>query len=179
MLKEINEVRTNPAKYADKINKYISRIKCYDDLSDLHKKFYFQVDENVKINLIKGVEAFEKCISQLKSSQPILRPLEYSEDLCFPFPSEKPEISSQKEYLTETFIKMSREIKNKDMNISGFHYDNNINDAEISTILQIVDDNNSRGQRRSHILDKDAKYVGINIGKIKPGLFCIYLLFAT
>ena len=63
--------------------------------------------------------------------------------------------------------------------IRGFHYDININNPEYSTLMQIIDDYNSNGQRRCQILDKDIKYVGISSGRIKDNLYCIYVVFAS
>jgi hypothetical protein len=178
MLKEINEVRTNPNLYADKIKSNMKRVTSLNDDPNCTRQF-FRINENIKINLNKGVNAFRECIDYLDNKCKPLKPLEFLDELIFPFPIEKPELASEKEYLTNTFLRISNELKEKNLKIQGFHYDNNINDAEVSTLLQIVDDNNSNGQRRRHILDKNAKYVGINIGKIKSNLYCIYLMFAS
>ena len=47
----------------------------------------------------------------------------------------------------------------------------------LSVLLQIVDDTNFMFHRRNNILNKNSKYIGINIGKIENGLYCYYLLF--
>ena len=60
----------------------------------------------------------------------------------------------------------------------GFHYDNGSIHSEISIILQLVDDNDANGQRRNNILNRDFKYLGVSVGKIKPNRFIVYLSFA-
>ncbi len=49
---------------------------------------------------------------------------------------------------------------------------------ELSVLLQIIDDTNSQFQRRKNIFLKDAKYIGINVGRINESLFCYFLIFA-
>lgn len=173
MLKELNEVRTNPSSYANKIRQFSGQVTFDENLN----KSFFIVDANTKINLLAGKEAFKSC-AELLSRQAPLCALELRQELKFNFPSQKPEICSSKEYITKTFMDLNNQAKGR-YKIVGFHYDISVNDAILSTIIQVVDDNNSNGQRRRHILNERVKYVGINIGKVQEGIYCIYLVFAT
>jgi hypothetical protein len=171
MLSEINEARANPLKYAEKIKLMIKNI------SDEDGNHYFSVDVHTKLILSRGREAFEECIEILKNQKP-LPPLEFNKELKLPFPKDRPDVSTSREYITHALLEKSRELKGR-YSINWFHYDNNVCDAEISCMMQIVDDNNSNGERRKHILDDTVRYVGINIGKVKNSIYCIYLVFGS
>ncbi len=172
MLKEINEARTNPYEYADKVRAYIKNI-----MTDENNQEFFCMEFNSKILLPKGKKAFENCIDYLKDLKPMEK-LELLEELKLPFPVKNPEVASARDYITSSLINKAAELKDK-LKINWFHYDNNILNAEISTVLQLVDDNNSNGQRRKHLLDNKVRYVGINVGHIKKNIYCIYLIFAS
>ena len=92
-----------------------------------NNKSYFSADYNTKINLHKGIKAFEDCIEFLNSesiSTP-LQPLEMVDELKIPFPEERPELANTKEYMTKLFIDLTKDAKEK-YTITAFHYDNNI-----------------------------------------------------
>jgi hypothetical protein len=172
MLEEFNLVRENPQNYAQKIKSYCSYIK----FSPKINQTVFNIPKIIKINL-KNQQAFDKCIESLSQYKPVPR-LELREELKFDYPYEKPELCTDKGYLNNNFMEMNMRVKNK-FSVLGFHYDININDPEISTLLQVVDDNNSNGQRRKQILDKDVRYVGISSGFLRDNIICIYVVFAS
>lgn len=60
----------------------------------------------------------------------------------------------------------------------GFHFDLGMSDPVLSLVLQIVDDNNFKGQRRYNILSGTYKYIGISYKKSGKTKFCSYLTFA-
>ena len=73
--------------------------------------------------------------------------------------------------------KKYEQIKNE-YNILGFHYDICSNNTEISSILQLVDDDIENNlTRRKNILNRNVKYVGISYVNIKENIICYYLLF--
>ncbi len=164
-------MRADPSAYADKIRKYMKNIVSEQNCH------YFCMPYNTKINLPKGPKAFEECIEILKRKER-MESLELVESLKFPFPEKNPELATNREYITNSLIKMTKENKDK-YTINWFHYDNNVKSAEISTVLQLVDDNNSKGERRKHLLDENVKYVGINYGPVRKNIYCIYLIFAS
>jgi len=181
MLKEINLIRLNPIFYADKIRDFMKFIKTDKNTN----RKYFLVNKNTKINLLKGEVAFLDCLDfikdfdmKIKETNKILNELELKEELKFPFPLDNPELCINKDYIKESLLKLKSSIKGN-FKLKGFHYDLSTNDPEISTILQIVDDNNSGCKRRNMLLDESIKYIGVNIGKLKDNLYCIYLVFAA
>ena len=173
MVREFNIVRTSPEKYSEKIISFLPCLKY--NLNN--NKPYFDIPNITKINLIKGKEGFDICIDQFKRMKN-LEPLELKSELSFPFPHNNTNLCNDKDYITNNFLEMNKKLKDL-FYIRGFHYDININNPEYSTLMQIIDDNNSNGQRRFQILDKDIKYVGISSGRIKKNLYCIYVVFAS
>jgi hypothetical protein len=172
MISEFNMVRVKPKTYIYKIKTFYPFIK--QDVRTNRK--YFDIPNITKINLIKGKEAFDHTINYLKNINN-LDYLELRQDLSFPFPADT-SLCTNRDYITSNFLQMNKRFSDK-YHIKGFHYDLNINNPEFSTLMQIVDDTNSNGQRRSQILDKDIKYVGINLGRVKDNLYCIYIVFAS
>jgi len=74
--------------------------------------------------------------------------------------------------------KKKEELKDKYSNFS-FHYDMGTNIPEVSTVLQLVDDNvGFAGLRRKNILSENHKYVGVGYNKEKTK-YCFYFLFAN
>lgn len=181
MLREINLIRTSPLTYSDKIKDFMKFI----NTDDKNNRKFILVNKKTKLNLLKGEEAFLNCLeilseldNKLKSQKTFLRELELRDELKFPFPFDEPEKCISKEYIKETLLKLKSSM-GFNFKMKGFHYDLSTNDPEISTVLQIVDDNNSFGKRRNMLLDETIKYIGINIGKLKDNLFCIYMVFAS
>ena len=56
MLKQSNTARTEPLKYISTIEKYKMNIKTKNEHS------YLYINEKIKINLYKGITAFDDCI---------------------------------------------------------------------------------------------------------------------
>ena len=164
-------MRSDPASYAEKVEKNMGNI-----VSDKNSH-YFCMPFNSKISLPRGRIAFEECIGILKQKQS-MESLTMLDKLKMPFPDKNPQLANNREYITKSLIEIAQENKDN-CNINWFHYDNNIKNAEISTVLQLVDDNNSKGERRKHLLDENVKYVGINCGPIRRNIYCIYLVFGS
>ncbi len=172
MVKEINEARTQPWKYAEKIKSHIKHIV----KDDIGNSFYC-CEGSSKISLPSGAKAFEECIEYLNNLFPCSE-LILIDELKLPFPNKFPETATSREYITSALLEKATELKDQ-YKINWFHYDNNINNPVVSTVLQLVDDNNSNGERRRHLMDPFMKHVGINIGHVKNNIHCIYLIFAS
>lgn len=180
MLSLINCVRSNPVFINEKIQEFMKYIKQDKNTN----KSFFVVNNSTKINLLKGNEAFLSCCSllnelseKIKNKNLKLGQLEIKEDLKFPFPENNPSLCNKKEYISEKINELSKKVQNK-YKLKGFHYDMSPIDAETSLIMQIVDDNNSNGKRRSAIFDDKIKYIGISHGKVRDNIFCVYMVFA-
>ena len=181
MLNEINLSREFPKKIPEKIEKYINNIG-----KNSKNEFYIKVDNYNKIKLFKGIETIQDCKNYLQKLKEF-PPLELKYELTFPFPGNKDysnnlniinlEEAINENYLTQTLKNLSDDLKSKNIEIVNFHYDIMNYNIELSVLLQIIDDTNSQFQRRKNIFIKDAKYIGINVGRINESLFCYYLSF--
>jgi len=170
---EINSVRTRPESLITKIEKYMNNIS-----KQKNGKYYLKVDEINNINLNKGKKIFEECKNLLKGKIPVKQFI-LKNELTFPFPEYYTEVSEciKENYLTETINKIKENFK--EFEIVNFHYDIMTFNTELSIVLQIVDDTNSMFQRRNNLLNKNIKYIGINVGKVSEGIFLYYFLFAN
>ena len=172
MINEINSVRLTPKNYSLKIKNLIPLIK-----ANKNSKIYLIYDDDVKIELKKGVTAFKNCIEFLNNRNNIaLEPIEIVDELAIPFPSDI-KLSLDKDYISRCIDDIRKSTKNR-YDIFDFQYDISPNPV-LSTIVQVVDDTNANFQRRNNILSENVRYVGISYGEIKKGIFCFYLLFAS
>lgn len=172
MLNEINEARSNPMGYIDKVLKLKKRIRILDN-----NQYYLDIeDSTIQIKLLQGLEAFDNCIEFLQKVQP-LHSLKMKEDLKIPFPLQTPEICTDKDYIRSILIFKTTELHSV-IKIIDFHYDICVPNPELSVILQIIDDTNSNFQRRKNIFNYKAKNVGITHGIMNSELSCYYLMFA-
>lgn len=173
MLNEINSVRLTPKNFSIKLKNLIPMIKS----NPSNNKIFLIYDDDVKIELKKGVVAFKSCIEYLNNRNNItLEPIEFVEDLAIPFPHHNSKLCLDKNYISKCIDDIREKIKNK-YDIFDFQYDISPNPV-LSTIIQVVDDTNANFQRRNNILSESVKYVGISYGEVKKGIYCFYLLFA-
>jgi hypothetical protein len=173
-MQEFNLARTNPLKYAEKIEKhmlYINSIR-----NQQKQKIYYYSNENYpKINLPRGESAFKECIKILRKIKHTT-PLSYKSELSIEVPMKSDSLDI-KDGMIYSFQNKKLEIS-KQYTCIGFHYDNCGLNPEISAILQIVDDSNTNVFRRSNILNSKYKYMGISISKLKLNRYYIFLTFA-
>lgn len=168
---EINYSRTNPQSLIPKIQELITKIENYKG------KLHLNLNHKIKIKLKQGKTIFQDCINFL-SKQKILQPLIFKEELCLDFPFENPSICDNEAYLTNIIRKKSQELGKIGIEMINFHYDLFILEPEISVLMQIIDDTNSKFQRRTNIFNPNAKYIGVNIGKKAHDVYCFYITFA-
>jgi hypothetical protein len=143
-----------------------------------NQTFIFNKEGYPKINLIRGPQAFIDCANWLRTLEPVA-PLEMNDEITIKVPENSDDMN-RKEKILEL-------IKDKKIEISSlhkykhfsFHYDNGSINAEISALLQIVDDNNSNSQRRNNIFNPNFHFLGVSVGKLKLNRFIIYLTFAS
>ena len=172
MLNEINSVRINPKNYSLKLKNLIPMI----DANVHNKKPFLVYDDDVKIELNKGIEAFNACIDFLCNQNSIsLEPMEFKEELKIPFPKDNISLCLDKNYINQSIDTIRNNVQNK-FEIFDFQYDISPNPV-ISTIVQVVDDTNADFQRRNNIMSDVIKYVGISCGEVKKDIYCFYLLF--
>ena len=174
MLKHINNARTNPLYYIEKIEQLKSKI-FYNANTNKH---YIQLDEQ-RFLLNKGIESFDNCISYLKliAIKPQLKPLIMKDELKLPFPNHCSSICIENGFLRNLLLFKTVETQST-FTIVDFHYDVCVCDSELSVIMQIIDDTDDNYQRRKNIFNAHVQFVGISEGKIKENICCYYLLFA-
>ena len=130
-IKEINQLRTNPANYAKKIEDFAMNIKT----NYFSKENYF-IYENCPIYLKEGEKEFIEMSKELKNSQngnQNFSELENIEDLKIPFPYNMNEWDSI-DYINDV---LKKHMKNKKKyNILEFIYIKSVQNAEISVILK-------------------------------------------
>ena len=82
------------------------------------------------------------------------------------------------EYIKKVYMRKSEDVKDL-FDIVGFHYDKSVDNAEISALLQIVDDTGGNCIRRNNIMNPKVKYVGISACRLKENVYCFYLVFGN
>lgn len=137
--------------------------------------FIYDNPPNPKISLSEGKERFKECMEFLYYMKP-LTPL----TLCEPLTVKVPKTASKwskREIFADLLGEKKANLAEHYTNYQ-FHFDIGSPDAEISAIMQIVDDNHTfKGSRRENILSKTANLVGISSHK-SGKKNCTYILFA-
>lgn len=135
-------------------------------------------EDTNKIGLRDGISKFNECKRFLIQSDPC-KELEYDEDLCLEI-SEDSNLWLDHDYIKKIIIDKQNELMNvskKNYQIFGFHFDFGMSDPRISSVLQLVDDNNCENRRRFNILNTDYKSLGISY-KSQGKKFVSYFFFA-
>lgn len=178
ILNEFNSLRSNPCAYTSKVQSHMQYIFLKPNPDVRNVSIYYDNFNYPKINLLQGEPAFKNCIDILEQTQP-MQPLTLVDEIAIKVPEQVSEMNDK-----NRIIELIRRKKNELNELNkyrhfGFHYDNGSIDAEVSTLLQVVDDNNSNGQRRANIINPHFKYLGVSVGKVKPGRHFVYLSFAS
>lgn len=170
LLSEINEARTSPSTFKNKLYKYEKYIH------QVNGTFYIKADIHNNIKLYHGIKSFEECDLFLSNQRPLC-PLTLKNEFNLQFPDSNLANCDKEQYLTKILTKKTIELKEHNYIITNFHYDISIGNPELSVLLQVVDDTNSKNQRRLNIFSNTTKYIGITVGHLKDGLFCFYFVF--
>jgi hypothetical protein len=137
----------------------------------------FEKEGMPKVALNRGEPAFREFAARLRTMNPIPT-LEPRENLKVPI-NEDPQKWTDKTLISESVNKQKAAIKDSsNYNAFNFHFDVGSPQAEISFILQLVDDTPFKGSRQKNILNPEYKYVGISTFKVK-NKNCGYFLFAN
>ena len=183
MLGEFNLARTQPKNYIERVQTYMKYIKPNPEYNKKTANtllpYMFDKEGIPKVALLRGEEAFTEFIAYLNTAIP-MDPLQIRQEIAIR-PLSKSDLQTKKEIIAELFINKKKELIEKYQYIYknlDFHYDYGTNNYEVSSLLQLVDDNNSNKQRRNKILNRDYKYVGISYAKIKANRFCVYVTFS-
>jgi hypothetical protein len=181
MLDEFNLIRTNCLSYCNKIRSSMKFIENFIDKKYL--TFFDENDEFRNFRVLKGVTEFEETINFLQNfnkkliGKKKLEKLDHIDDLKIPFPEFDINLAKDADYIKNNFDIIKEKLKGK-YEVTNYHYDITYEDSEISTLMQIVDDNYGNKKRQKNILRRSTKYVGINYGKLEDNLIVVYLVFA-
>ena len=166
ILSIINQIRENPKTYSDIIKNSIKNIR-QEESKDGSDKVRFIYENNLKILLFRGKEAFIEAAEILKEKEPI-EPLQFKNEICIPLP-EKVEDINNSNYIKEQVKKI-----NEKYHINAFYKDKII-DPDIAVLMMIVDDSTKNpGKKRETILNKKFKYIGISCGIIDNHFFSFF-----
>lgn len=135
-------------------------------------------DKTNKIGLKEGIGKFNECkrfLLQIDSCPE----LKYDSELEIEIPEDM-ELWLNNDYIKNKIIDKQSELINsnkKEYNIFGFHFDFGMTDPIISSVLQLVDDNNCENRRRYNIMNSEYKALGVT-NKICGKRFVSYFFFA-
>ena len=130
-------------------------------------------NSNPKINLCKGDKTFDDCIKKLSILQK-MKEFEYCEDIVIKVPENN---YNNPEVIGRLIMEKKKEIESKYYDLS-FHYDICNLNAELSAILQIVDDTESNFKRRNNIIN-NYDLIGVSVGRIsQKNCYIVYVTFA-
>ena len=169
MVELINNVRQNPADYADVVEDSIKNIIEEED-NENPSKIRLIYKKKVKVALNRGESAFHEAAEILRTLSS-LPPLEFKTEICLPLPE------NDKQLHDPTFL---REQVNKirENETIDVYFKDLIKIPEVSGLLMIVDDSNKNaGKKRLALLNKEFKYIGVSckfIGKT----FVAYFAFS-
>jgi hypothetical protein len=174
MIDLINNLRTNPKSLIPAIEEVIQHIK--PNPSGKGGDFVFEKEGHQKSSLLRGEPAFRETIEQLLKAKP-LPELKFAEDIIVKVPEASAEWT-KREIISQLLSEKKKENENKYIQ-NGFHFDLGTSDPVISLVLQVVDDNNFKGQRRNNLLSPSFKFIGISHKASGKTKFCTYLTFAA
>ena len=175
----INKIRANPKCFIDKIKSYKDKIIKKD------YQFLLPIAKEIFITLNRGPKAFDEAIEFLNKIEP-MNSLIIKNELKINIEDNINENFDEMTFTSFSFLEKIIKSKKKELEknkkkfkIEGFHYDKSTDNAEISAILQIVDDNMGDYSRRKNLLNPNITYIGISVVNIKESVFCYYMLFAN
>jgi len=173
-LRELNEFRSNPAKYAEKVEYNMQYI--IEDKSAKSGKVYSNKGL-AKVALQQGEQAFRQAIDLLKTLQPLSR-LVQNDSLKIPFNADPAKWTDYKGLgvVVENEVKAASKF-----NELTFHWDQGHSSPEIAVLLQVVDDSVFKLKRRTNLIT--CNNIGVNFKKVvdpttNKTTICHYYCFA-
>ena len=143
----INNIRTNPSKFADIIN---SSQKYIREIGD---RVIF--DKKIKVALNEGKKMFSECEEYLRKISP-MEELIFSDDIVIECPTDPNSIKDM-DYFKQKVLE-----KKESQKIEAYFKDS-ISEPEMSFLLIIVDDSvKNPKKKREAVLNPNFKYIGIS-----------------
>jgi len=173
---QINKLRNNCLSYSKKIeffSKFIEEING-------DKFLAIEMGEYTSnCSLVEGLPAFKEAITFMEKfykDNSSLNRLTHINELKIPFPKDLTLVNNI-DYIKYRTEGIKKKLEGQ-YDVTGFTYDITYKDAEITTIMQIVDDNYGNKNRRKNLLNKEIKYIGINCKELNDGQYAVYILLA-
>ena len=129
-----------------------------------------------KVSLVRGKESFQSCAEILQQT-PILKPLILKQEISIEIPDEK-QLQTDRNFVNKQFSDKKQEFHLL-IDESAFHYDLSSTNAEVSLILQLVDDESAYGKRRKNLLNEMFRTIGVTNKVSKDGDCCSYFVLAV
>ena len=173
---QINKLRNNCMTFSQKIDYYSNFIEEKNGNKYLEVKIG---DSFSNCKLVEGLPAFKETIKFLDNfykENSSLQRLKHITELKIPFPKDS-SLINDKNYIQSKAESIKKKLKGK-YEVTGYTYDITYKDAEITTVMQIVDDNFGNKNRRKNLLNKEIKYIGINYKEINEEKYAVYILLA-
>lgn len=173
VLKLFNLSRNKPLIYCKYIDYCITLISSNNDGHIVLGK-----DNTNKISLKEGISKFNECKRCLLQSEPC-EELVFDKDLIIEIPEDQ-SLWLNHDNIKELITNKQNQIlgdNRKNYSLFGFHFDYGMIDPVISSVLQLVDDNNCENRRRMNIVNQEYSAVGISY-KMKGRKFIAYFFFA-
>lgn len=182
IMKLFNLARNKPLSFCKHIDYCVGLIT-----TNAEGQLVLGTDKTNKIGLKDGISKFNE-------SKRFLLHIDSCEELSYDMNleieiSENPDLWLNNEYIKNKIMDKQSELlnisnlnstsdtKKSDYTIFGFHFDFGMSDPTISSVLQIVDDNNCENRRRYNILNSEYKAVGIT-NRASGNKFVSYFFFA-
>ena len=163
LLDQINKLREDPHSFIELIQNSESNIQT-------DKKHGLIYHSKVKVELIKGLKAFEEAKLLLSNTKPMNK-LIYDYQMRIKLPRSEKDIKNKNYLKNQVLIKSDNGI-----NIKSY-WRELINDPETCFILMIVDDNGKKsGYKRRGILNPEYKYIGLSSTTINRKFACYITL---
>jgi len=173
---QINKLRNNCLSYSKKIDYYS---KFIEEING-DKFLVLEIGEYTSnSSLLEGLSAFKEAIIFLEKfykDNSSLNRLVHKNELKIPFPKDLTLVDNI-DYIKYKAEEIKKKLKGQ-YDVTGFTYDITYKDAEITTLMQIVDDNHGNKNRRKNLLNKEIKYIGINYKELNDGKYAVYILLA-
>jgi len=159
----INSLRLNPPSYIDTLLRAKNNVTTDKEGFKIYKS-------SVKVALNSGERAFDLAIEFLRDTEPMNK-LIYNPNLTIEVPTNENDIKSKSFLPSQIKSKIDSGVE-----IKSFWKDV-IKDPDTCFILTIVDDSGKNaGNKRSDILDKNSKYIGISSVKIGKSFACYIVI---
>ena len=165
LIKNINEIRTNPKSFIKTINESKKNIIEEDD-----KFYYKQNNVKNKIRLKEGQKSFDEAIDYLQNLESMDK-LNFDNNLNIPRPKSKEELKD-----THYLKNMVDNLIKKGIRIKCYWKIDDINIQDVCLLMMILDENNENKEIRNALLNKNMNKIGINSFTIDNTFACYILL---